>query len=107
MSEGHIQRLLLAESDFEAAQEFRSVAEEALKLYAAALEPYNESGETPPAPMFRAWAKARREVKELNRICLRHAARKLDAAYRAEGEESEWESRVIQFDISHPVREIV
>ena len=80
MSEGHIQRLLLAESDFDAAQSFRAVAEEALKLYAVGLEPATDQGIFTPSPAYRAWATAKRELKELNRVCLRHAARRLDAA---------------------------
>ena len=107
MSEGHIQRLLLAESDFDAAQSFRAVAEEAVKLYAVGIEPATDQGIFPPSPAYRTWATAKRELKELNRVCLRHAARRLDAACRADGAPSEMESAVMLFDITHPVREAV
>jgi len=106
MSEGHEQRLLLAELDYEAAQNFRAVAEELLNLHAVAMEPYNVSGETPPSAIHNSWAIAKRELKELNRVVLRHAARRLDASYRAQGQESEMESAVMQFDITHPVHEM-
>jgi hypothetical protein len=107
MTDGHIQRLLLAESDFDAAQAFRAVAEEALKLYAEALESDPATGIDRTSPAYRAWAKCKRELKELNRVCLRHTARRLDAAMRADGKESEMESQVMLFDITHPVRELV
>jgi hypothetical protein len=103
MSEGHIERLLLADTDYQAALGFRDVAEEVVKLREQALELYTSVGSEPPAMVSKALAAAQREYKQLNRICLRHAARRLDASMRAEGKESEMESAVILFDITHPV----
>jgi hypothetical protein len=103
MSEGHIERLLLADLDYQAALEFRAVAEEAVKLRERAVELHVAVGSMAPTKATRALARAQQEYKQLNRICLRHAARRLDASLRAEGTASEMESAVILFDITHPV----
>lgn len=107
MNTGHTERLLLADMDYQAAQAFRAVSEEAVKLRERALEMYTDAGSEPPEQAVRALAKARLEYKQLNRICLRHAARRLDASLHAEGRESEMESAVMLFDITHPVLETV
>ncbi len=100
---GQIERLLVAETDYIAAQDFRKLAEHSVKLYEENLGLYRTAGEDIPDEALRALDSARLEYQQLNRVCLRHAARRLDAAKRAEGEESEMESAVIMFDISHPV----
>ncbi len=103
MSKGHIERLLLAEVDYQAAQSFRAIAEEAVKLREAEAEAYTLAGEGLPERVQSALSRVRLECKQLNRICLRHAARRLDLAMHAEGRESEMESAVILFDIRNPV----
>lgn len=107
MSTGHIERLLLADADHLAALEFRAVSEEAVKLRERAVELHTAVGGEAPLAAQRALAAARLEYKQLNRICLRHAARRLDASMRAEGKDSEMESAVMLFDITHPVLEAV
>ena len=103
MSEGHIERLLLAGLDYQAALAFRAVAEESVKLRERAVELHTAVGTVAPAKAVSALARAQQEYKQLNRICLRHAARRLDASLHAEGKVSEMESAVILFDITHPV----
>lgn len=105
MSMGHVERLLLADTDYQAALGFRDVAEEVVKLREQQRELYTAVGSEVPLVVSKAVADAQREYKLLNRICLRHAARVLDASLHAEGKMSEMESAVILFDITHPVVE--
>jgi len=103
MSTGQTERLLLADMDYQAAQAFRAVAEEAVKLRERAVELYRAAEGEVPAEAQHALSRVTLEYKRLNRICLRHAARRLDASLRAEGQESEMESAVILFDIQNPI----
>lgn len=103
MSKGHVERLLLAEKDYQAALGFRAVAEESVKLRERAVELYATVESEVPAAAQRALELARLEYKQLNRVCLRLAARRLDASLRAEGKESDMESATILFDIANPV----
>lgn len=103
MSRGHVERLLLAERDYQAAISFRAVAEEAVKLRERAVELYEAVESDVPAEAHSALQTAQLEYKQLNRVCLRHAARRLDAALRAEGTDSDMESATILFDIANPV----
>ena len=105
MKDGHIERLLLAESDFEAAQGFRAVAEKVVTLYQVELDLQSATGGyTSGRDAYPAWAIAKRQLKELDRVCLRHAARRLDSAQRAAGVQSEMESETMFYDITHPIR---
>lgn len=103
MTTGHSDRMLLADFDAQAALSFRAVAEEAVKLHERAAELHIAVGDAVPEHTQHLLDTARFELKELNRVCLRHAARRLDVSLRAEGEDSEWESAVMQFDIANPV----
>lgn len=103
VSTGYTERLLLAELDYQAAQSFRAVAEEALKQREGAADLYRATGDHVPPATQAALTRVALEYKRLNRICLRHAARRLDASLHAEGQESEMESLVILFDIQNPI----
>jgi 3-oxoacyl-[acyl-carrier-protein] synthase III len=103
MTMGHTERLLLADTDPQAALEFRSQAEEELRLRERTFELYEVVGDPVPERELHAMAQARIQVKELNRVVLHHAARRVDAAKRAQGLESEMESAVMLFDIENPV----
>lgn len=103
MDMGHIERMLLADNDPQAALEFRAVAEEEMNLRQRAVELYEAVGDDVPEHARAALVKATFEVKELTRVCLRHAARRLDMALHAEGKPSELESAVMIFDITNPV----
>lgn len=100
---GHIERLLVAENDYATAKDFRAVAEQVVKLRTTAVELYTAVDQSVPDEARTALEAAQLEYKQLNRICLRHAARQLDVSLRAEGQDSEMESAVIMFDISNPV----
>lgn len=103
MTTGHSERMLLANMDYEAALSFRAVAQESVKLHERAVELHEAVGDAVPPHAQRLLETARFELKELNRVCLRHAACVLDSALHAEGQDSEWESAVILFDIQNPV----
>lgn len=105
MITGHVERLLLAEMDYQAAQEFRAVAEQAVKLRERAVELHEVTEGQVPLAARQALSRVTLEYKRLNRICLRHAARRLDDSMRAEGMDSEMESYVILFDIQNPIVE--
>lgn len=102
MSTAHREQLLLAGKDFEIAKQFRSVAEAKLKLRQEAADLYVVTDMPVPPYTGEALSRAKREFTELNRICLRHAARLLDISHRAEGRESDMESAVMLFDIRTP-----
>lgn len=99
----HLERLLLAQSDHQAALEFRAVAEESLKLRERALElhlaVYNEA----PLEAVHARDIAWLEKKQLDRICLHHSAQTLDKAWQIAGWESDMASVVAMWDIIEPV----
>lgn len=103
MSKGHVERLLLADLDYEAARAFRSIAEELVRLRERAVELYTAVDSEPPAAAVMALQSARFECKQLDRVCLRHAARELDTALRSEGLDSDMESATILWDISNPL----
>jgi len=105
MSQGHTERLLIADTDYQAAQEFRTVAEAKVRLRQQTADLYIATDSPLPAHVSMALQRAKRECTELNRICLRHAARRLDASLHAEGKPSEMESAVMLFDITRPVLE--
>lgn len=100
---GQNERLLLAETDYQVAQQFRAVAEEVVKLWERAAELYTAVEDATPASTQASLDTARLELKQLNRVCLRHAARRLDAAMQSEGQDSEMESAVIHFEMTHPL----
>lgn len=103
MDMGHLERMLLADTDPQAALEFRAVAEEEMNLRQRAVELYEAVGDPVPDRARETLAKATLELKELNRVVLLHAARRLDAAKRSEGVDSEMESAVMMFDIENPL----
>lgn len=103
MMKGHVERMLLAEHDRQAAQSYRAIAEEVVKMREKAVELHTAVDAHVPEEAQQALESARLELRQFNRICLRHAARRLDASLRAEGHQSEMESAVIFFDITHPV----
>jgi hypothetical protein len=102
MSTAHREQLLLAGKDFDIAKQFRSVAEAKLKLRQEATDLYLVTDMPVPLYTSEALSRARREFTELNRICLRHAARLQDVSHRVEGRESDMESAVMLFDIRTP-----
>lgn len=103
MDMGHTERMLMADNDPQAALEFRAVAEAEMDLRQRAVELYEVVGDPVPDRAREMLAKATLELKQLNRVVLRHAARRMDNAKRAEGVDSEMESAVIMFDIENPV----
>lgn len=97
----------MAELDYPTARQYREKAEENLKLRKRLVDLYAQARPEVPSDARRALATAKLEYKHLNRICLRHAARRLDASLRAEGRESEMESAVMFWDVTNPLAEAV
>ena len=69
----------------------------------AIIEVWLTGGGAVPNEALLALKTARREYKELNRICLRHAAKQVDDAEKASGRTSDFESAVIVYDVRNPI----
>ena len=95
-------RLLLADSDPQAALEYRATAEEVMETQRRIFEAHMAEGVPITPEIAGPYVTARRELGQLNRICLRHAAVRLDDARRSNGEESDLESTVIHYDLNNP-----
>lgn len=103
MRSGHSERLLQADADSTAARTYRAYAESDVRLAEDVIDELrSRRGEVPDEALL-ALENARREYQELNRICLRHAARQVDDVERAGGRHSDLESAVIVYDIKNPV----
>lgn len=96
-------QLLAAETDYPTARRLRDAAH--AELQRITYEAQNVHGTDSPAAegLVRDLQGARLDFQLLNRVCLRHAARRLDAVRRAGGKASELESAVILWDIAHPL----
>lgn len=103
MSAGHAERLLLADGSAEEAKRYREVAEAVVELRQRALDESFDGVAEVRQDALEKLSEARREFKELNRICLRHAAKTLDAQRRASGQTSDVESEAIFYDITNPI----
>jgi len=103
MRAGHAERVLLADVNYAEAQRYREVAEALVKVRQSEVdECLAEMAEVSPEALEKL-SEAIREYKELNRVCLRHAAKTLDAQLRAEGRTSDVESPAILFDVTNPI----
>ena len=103
MRTDHDYRLLFADADYASARAFREDADELLRIHTRLIELYIEVEGVPPQQAIDDFFVSRFQAAQLTRICLRHAARRLDTSLRLRGIESDWESQVIQFDIDRPV----
>lgn len=103
MTTDHDERMLLADDDSGAALAFRNMAEKTEARCRLNVELYAAVGETAPPFVQQSLLRAELERRQLDRIVLRHKARELDEALLAAGWASEWESRVIMFNIMTPV----
>lgn len=95
MDLAHAERMLLAEANRDAALELRSIAEEESVLLQRELALYTAAGAVVPERLIEAEASAARDVRELSRACLLHAARHLDDALADAGQERGIESAVL------------
>lgn len=89
------ERLLLAGANPDAALELRSMAEDKCALVRREIALYVAVGAMVPERLIEDEEAATREAQELSRVCLRHAARRLDDVMHAAGEPSRMEARVL------------
>lgn len=95
MTMGHVERLLLADANPDAALELRAIAEDESALLRREIALYVAVGTMVPERLVEAEQAAARGAEELSRVCLRHAARRLDDAMDAAGEPREMEAAVL------------
>lgn len=93
----------MADGDAEEATRYREVAEAVVELRQRAVDECFDGAAEVRQDAFEKLSEARRELKELNRICLRHSAKTLDAQRRAAGQTSDIESEAIFYDITNPI----
>jgi len=96
--------LLQADADQKVAVAYREAAKCVVTACERMVEMYVEAQNDVPPHVTEDLATAKLEFNQLNRICLHHAARKLDASIRSGGANSDNESAVILFDAQHPLR---
>lgn len=106
MSAGHAERVLLADADYAEAKRYREVAKALVESRQRVADEYLAEKVEVPQEALERLSRAKREFKELNQICLRHAAKTLDAQLRATGRTSDTESAAIFYDIANPDLEL-